>query len=56
MLNAFVVSSYPYIEENKRKSIKSKLEKQAEIRNDDGKKKEMSNEELDKWLRGVLGG
>lgn len=56
MLNAFVVSSFPYIEENKRKSLKSKLEKQADIRNDSGKSSKVSNEDLDQWLRGVLGG
>ena len=56
MLNQIVVTSFPNLEVDKKRSIKTQLEKLSEIKSNVNKESKLSNEDLDKWLRGVLGG
>lgn len=55
LLNQIVVTSYPNLDKNKRRDLVGKLEKQATVK-EKSKSAEIKNEDLDKWLRGVLGG
>lgn len=55
LLNQIVVTSYPNLDKNKRRDLVGKLEKQATVK-EKTKSVELKNEDLDKWLRGVLGG
>lgn len=55
LLNQIAVACYPHQEKDQRRQLLSRLEKQAQVKTKvDGPK--VSNEDLDIWLRGVLGG
>lgn len=55
MLNAIVVSNFPNLDQNERRSVIRGLESQAEIKSSQPSK-EVSNEELNEWLKGIFNG
>lgn len=56
MKNQLIISCFPDLKESSRKDIVNKLNKQSTILESKKPTKEVDNAEIDKWLRGVLGG
>lgn len=56
LLNQIMVSSYPHMETGKRKETLKNLQKQAKIDFGEKRNKDVSNEDVARWLRGALGG
>jgi len=56
MQNQLIISCFPDLKESSRKDIVNKLNKQSTILESKKPTKEVDNAEIDKWLRGVLGG
>lgn len=55
MLQRLKIQDWPQMKDQARSKLWSSLNKEA-FKQRNAKSKQMSNEDLDKWLRGVLGG
>lgn len=55
MLNGIIVSNFPNLNESEKRSVIRNLENQAEIKTTKVSK-EVSNQELNEWLKGIFNG
>ena len=56
MLNGIVVSNFPNLESDKKKSVIRSLQAQAEIKQETASIPKASNDEVSNWIKGILGG
>lgn len=55
MLNAIIVSNFPYLDKDKKQNVVRNLEKQSEVKTKQ-LARPVDNKELNDWLKGFLGG